>query len=975
MLNANNYYKDCFVFSEACGASKPYRADGLFKASEIDNKIKVRSNLINEKSMIESRANKAMESNEKICAYHRYQLGVLWKSPKSCVHPLHQQPNIKNWRTAKSPKGLRPASMIAYEKINSSFPFQFPMFGNLCPGHRKEATHVVESDDENHGVESDDENQQNDPDYSMSSVDEFQSFVEQSPADISPLKFRIIAPIDQLAESTLRYQKRKYKEYIDACKKRYAEIVAPGQEDQFTELFLSYTDDTENSIPDDLKFLHKAFIEADSEKQKTLILSAIPKESYSISKIMNIFSCSQNRVQQARKWAESFGALNLKPEKQFTKNKLNVNSAEHFINFLFETDLIQDVAYGTNTLKFSDGSKQLLPKAILTLSRSHTIAEYKEHCQHFDFTPLSDSTLWQILKAIKPGQRHAMAGLDNTTSDGLKGFQLLIEQLNKFDIDSKTKSELKKDLEDCKRYLKLKYPLHCREECPISTHCLSFALCHPTDDNFQPEHDHGPHTEVCSDCFRLCRAMDQIKQHANEITTDDIKDEVVYDVNQGVNQVLTWMKHILRSVKQDEAKQYAMENLSSETAFWLSDWAQKILPSSFREGQREYFGKKGMSLHVDVFLKRTANNDLVKHTYLTSISRCDQDVLETLCVAEHVIKQFKKDFPHINSLYRKSDNASCYAGNSVSEIEYAICRASDIKLLRHDYNEPQKGKDQADRDSAVAKRYLNAYVHSGNDCLSAIDIKKGILHQGGPKNTKVSVVEIDKSKCEITHSKIKDIQSFHSVRFHRQGMIFWRYFDCGAGRYEPFHNLEFASGLSVVSEFSEIHDVSVFVPKKRGDRGLCNLFFCSHPGCIDSFHSDEELSTHVALNDHHFHSTEMSNIDSVKAHYAKLMHEASHTMTSQNQPSKSFPICDLVRNCSLYKEVSTLGWALPKRSNTKFNQAQRQFLYEEFKKGMNGGKKTTPEAVVLRMRTLRDEENKRVFAPNQWLTKEQVPSS
>ena len=83
-----------------------------------------------------------------------------------------------------------------------------------------------------------------------------------------------------------------------------------------------------------------------------------------------------------------------------------------------------------------------------------------------------------------------------------------------------------------------------------------------------------------------------------------MKDEVVYDVNQGVNQVLSWMKHIIRGVKQEETKQYAMDDISCTTAFWLSDCAQKILPSNFREGQQDYFGKKGMSLHGDVFLTK-----------------------------------------------------------------------------------------------------------------------------------------------------------------------------------------------------------------------------------------------------------------------------------------------------------------------------------------------------------------------------------
>ena len=40
-----------------------------------------------------------------------------------------------------------------------------------------------------------------------------------------------------------------------------------------------------------------------------------------------------------------------------------------------------------------DGSKQILPKSILTLSKNHTIAEYKKQCQHFNIQPLSDSTI------------------------------------------------------------------------------------------------------------------------------------------------------------------------------------------------------------------------------------------------------------------------------------------------------------------------------------------------------------------------------------------------------------------------------------------------------------------------------------------------------------------------------------------------------------------------------------------------------
>ena len=33
--------------------------------------------------------------------------------------------------------------------------------------------------------------------------------------------------------------------------------------------------------------------------------------------------------------------------------------------------------------------------------------------------------------------------------------------------------------------------------------------------------------------------------------------------------------------------------------FWIKNFCQKILPVRYREGQREYFGKEGISLNVD----------------------------------------------------------------------------------------------------------------------------------------------------------------------------------------------------------------------------------------------------------------------------------------------------------------------------------------------------------------------------------------
>ena len=86
-----------------------------------------------------------------------------------------------------------------------------------------------------------------------------------------------------------------------------------------------------------------------------------------------------------------------------------------------------------------------------------------------------------------------------------------------------------------------------------------------------------------------------------------------------------------------------------------------------------------------------------------------------------------------------------------------------ITLERHDFNEPQCGKDQCDRESAIAKKLMRTYVDEGNNILDANDIKEAILYKSGVPNSKVSVIEIGKKF--VFHYQHKDCQqpvsSFH----------------------------------------------------------------------------------------------------------------------------------------------------------------------------------------------------------------------
>lgn len=110
-----------------------------------------------------------------------------------------------------------------------------------------------------------------------------------------------------------------------------------------------------------------------------------------------------------------------------------------------------------SNIQFDDGSEQLIPNAILTTKYSHTVSLYQKVCKETNFNPLSPSTLWRILKTLKPSKRKSLAGLDDITADGMNGFGFLDDFLTRL----KKEKSIKDRLEKGKRYLKTFYQSHC----------------------------------------------------------------------------------------------------------------------------------------------------------------------------------------------------------------------------------------------------------------------------------------------------------------------------------------------------------------------------------------------------------------------------------------------------------------------------------------------------------------------------------
>lgn len=102
---------------------------------------------------------------------------------------------------------------------------------------------------------------------------------------------------------------------------------------------------------------------------KLVILSLLDHRKYTKQFIMDTFNCSRYHVDAARKWHSCSDGLLL----PFSHSWLDLPKCEHFLDFIFTSGLLQDVAFGVTKIKYDNGDEQKIAHAILTTKFSHVL--------------------------------------------------------------------------------------------------------------------------------------------------------------------------------------------------------------------------------------------------------------------------------------------------------------------------------------------------------------------------------------------------------------------------------------------------------------------------------------------------------------------------------------------------------------------------------------------------------------------------
>lgn len=147
MDSTEKKYASCCAYENGgCGPYLRYRkpVDQLFEISDLINNTKAHlvklklmrisdTSKLSEIYLIENRLGKIILPDKKICAYHRFTLGIEWRQLSSCQHQDHIQVKGKKAPVTRA----APINLLEFMKNNK---MTIPIGSKLCVEHLKSLT-------------------------------------------------------------------------------------------------------------------------------------------------------------------------------------------------------------------------------------------------------------------------------------------------------------------------------------------------------------------------------------------------------------------------------------------------------------------------------------------------------------------------------------------------------------------------------------------------------------------------------------------------------------------------------------------------------------------------------------------------------------------------------------------------------------------------------------------------------------------
>ena len=147
------------------------------------------------------------------------------------------------------------------------------------------------------------------------------------------------------------------------------------------------------------------------------------------------------------------------PKNSNPRTRVDRNQLDHFIYFITSGHLIQDLPFGENRLKLTNGKEIKVPNIIRTMIPQRVVEQYTAFCQETGFLPFSKRTMLRILSECSASVRKSLQGLDNYAAEGARAFDDLVGIVENIspNVEPSERRQVLDTLKAGKLYLKGEY--------------------------------------------------------------------------------------------------------------------------------------------------------------------------------------------------------------------------------------------------------------------------------------------------------------------------------------------------------------------------------------------------------------------------------------------------------------------------------------------------------------------------------------
>lgn len=408
--------KNCQLQSSYCGihsSKRHVQGCTLFKNLTTDVGHLFNADVeITERELICMRAPVCLNPDDLICGQHRFSLGIYYKASSLCGCFLHL-PNSRG-------KGVE-ISWPMYKFLKSK-DSTFILGSLVCYTCQKKLKSKMR---EENGSESESESYQ----PSQSIIEDNEKEIRRVKLDnltdifgIDRVRFQLKTDVSRVSNRTLNYLRNVHRTLKEKLTDVFCKLVAPGVEDQLKAVLENgMTEETDSDST--LLHLKESFESCNTQQARISVLTLVPVH-YSKKVVSDLFQCSIYEIAKARSICKVYGSCGAENKEKKKYSRLSVEKCKHFIDFLFTSGLLQEVAYGTTSLKLDSGEKMTVSNTILNGIHERAVKEYITHCKEQNYDALGRSSLLLMLNKMKPHTRKKLTGVDSFVVEGVEAFQV-----------------------------------------------------------------------------------------------------------------------------------------------------------------------------------------------------------------------------------------------------------------------------------------------------------------------------------------------------------------------------------------------------------------------------------------------------------------------------------------------------------------------------------------------------------------------